>query len=221
MWVAFGLAGALVGGCSSAGDEATACTNWNDCRADQNCVDRICQTVECGGDLPFVYEATQHWGASCVECREDEDCAADRFCSAHSNRGVYGQEPRCVPREGCDADDQCDFAEICVDDACVQGRRADCQGWMDCNGDELCEGGACLTLQCPEEEPFVGASEGGPFCEECRTSEDCGPGLICKDWDRSSVYPSPGKCVEPGCKTEQDCRLDQTCVDGSCVAVGT
>ncbi|MCB9584505.1 MAG: hypothetical protein H6718_03870 [Polyangiaceae bacterium] len=168
----------------------------------------------CPADKPFYYDLGMEGSKGCAECRTDDHCPADRKCSSRSNTGVYGDIPRCVPRSGCDDDDQCGFGEVCVDNTC--GGKA-CHFYSDCEFGENCEDNRCTLLRCPEATPFIGVSEGGYFCQECGNNEQCPDGEICQTWDQHSVYGAPGRCRPPGCTSIDDCHMGETCVDAECL----
>jgi hypothetical protein len=141
----------------------------------------------------------------CVECLEDEHCAAFAHCDGNVGRCVEDDgRPLCAP---CDADDQCgDAGDLCVNldhgfmlDEQVCG--LDCSAGLTCPPGTSCQevgepvrGAQCLphntVMELSTCKAFIDTSE----FVECQSSWDCGltrnRDAICSD-----VGLSAGHCT--------------------------
>lgn len=180
-----------------------------------------------------------------LECVRDDDCATDVPCSealcvenrchAFPRHDACGGAMWCNPDLGCrllpDVDagapgdggapacraGECDDANPCTDDACVDGRCAftpntsPCDDGSFCNGADTCVAGSCASGDADPCPGMSTCSEVMDTCEGCGGDADCPPELP-GPWGACAVTDP---CASTGTQ-ERDVRT-YTCVAGSCV----
>lgn len=103
----------------------------------------------------------------------------------------------CVePEPECIEDMDCLLGQTCVDEIC-EGDAQECLSAEDCEGEEICDDGVCVSPPEPD----------------CVIDGDCAPGEVC----------TAGLCVEfvepPECVNAGDCETGETCDGGTCEVV--
>ena len=143
------------------------------------------------------FDCVEH---TCVEvdsCTDDSDCPSD-VCA----------DGRCVD---CESDDDCsdDDAE-CVDNACVT---PECETNLDCPAFYACQEGECVHVGCATDRECMIAEDSYlatcdqsaspvPKCEvQCSSDAECG------DASNPLRVCASGRCIDPGCETDEECKL--------------
>lgn len=127
---------------------------------------------------------------------------------------------------GCTDHFDCDFGEVCNDDAqCVDGVECQwCQEEIE-QGELICYDGYCTRPECSDDSDCDGDDRCiDGVCAEaqpCSSSDDCPDGYRCtlagyctKDDDNG------GNGGDPDCTGDEDCPGDEVCEDGTCIDDG-
>lgn len=132
----------------------------------------------------------------CVECRNDDDCAAAD--TPHCDTALF----RCV---GCTQDDHCPENSRC--DALERQCAPSCETVTDCVDAHACNNGRCVAcdrdFECHEEDESSGpvCSVSGLGCVMCREDTQCPQPEICD--------VLTGRCVS--CLSTADCDEGSVC----------
>jgi len=103
----------------------------------------------------------------------------------------------CVdPEPDCAVDEDCPLGQTCDEGFCG-GDAVECLSAEDCEGELLCEDGACVEPPAPE----------------CAVDGDCEAGEVCTDGTCVEYVPPP-ECINSG-----DCETGEMCEDGACEVV--
>ena len=220
--------------CDEEGERGVDCLESDDCGADEQCQDGMCQ--------PGESECSD-----CEGCIDDGDCAEDEVCS---------ELGECEPeRTGlCVLDRDCRDGEVCSDlGSCIAEEPPECVADTDCAADEICYGdgtcgaesvGApgcqddddcgehayCENTECiayPVEEvdcssdvectnALVCHRDLG-ICTECDPTSGCADGRLCHPdgWCMECLHDDDcGSGVCDADLTCVECLLDENCDDG-------
>ncbi len=159
-------------------------------------------------------------------CRSDKECKPGYFC----NKTIFqrygfcakkrqtakscpagfdclfagGSQFLCLPKPSQGAGEVCSPTKRCKEGLlCARTQRGTNVCIRRCSNDSSCslEGGMCRRT------PYFS------FCH-CLKDSDCKPGYRCKD-----ISPTTKVCTAaPPCKSDSDCRQDEVCKKGRCVA---
>lgn len=179
------------------------------CTSDTNCpAGFVCQLSKCSPD----------------SCKYNSDCASGEKC-------LLGEcLPNIIPTQGCQTDNECATNQSCVAGLCIPSQ---CKVDVDCKGkNEQCFKGFCIpgnipALQCTVDEdcpflPIGGLGDlqcAGGVCipsipgipDLCNGQTGCKAGFQCLI----------AVCVKQDCVTSADCKPDQSCTLGKCLAKNT
>lgn len=188
-------------------DGGEICAEQGPSVCEQYCVAMITHCVDA---LAFDFgeigcEATcEGWpeGAPGDDANLTADCHLTHALAAETNsegmclKASPGSLVCVEPEPDCVEELDCLLGQTCVEGFC-EGDAVECLSAEDCEGDLLCEDGACV--QPPEPE--------------CAADGDCAPGEVCTE----------GACVEyvapPECVNADDCETGETCDGGTCEVV--
>jgi len=126
----------------------------------------------------------------CVECVEDDDCAADTTCDITDNE--HGGDCK-VPLGGdCDNADDCASDLTCGEGLCVVPAPlgGDCDNSRDCASGLSCHWSVCRMQ----------------FYGSCSTNTDCASGLACASNGRC-LHQNGGSCFWDGFCASGRCRI--------------
>ncbi|HIN85748.1 MAG TPA: hypothetical protein EYN06_04635 [Myxococcales bacterium] len=151
------------------------------------------------------------------------DCVADPGCPqpgfiCQSIEGITFKQ--CTPLSGacaepalCQADNDCEFGDICSQGECKQG----------CTGDGVCaEGKVCSAFHCKDKCSTDNPCPDDQICTEegkCKIEGGC---LEAKECEAAETYCDlESHLCKPGCLQDFDCKASgKSCVDMKCVDKG-
>ncbi len=195
---------------------------------DDQCVEEANNEPD-AGDMPDAEPDGDDEPDAETGCAGDEECPEGQICDdalqtpqcreGCRQDGDCPEGARCDPQllvclEGCGGDEDCDEGQACRDGACVQ---LECQNDNDCLPTEFCDfnqgedGGRC-RLGCRPD-----GCDAGQYCdlearvcfEGCRGSEDCPEGESCDLIDTEAGLRQ--RCVPPPCLDDQECADNEYC----------
>lgn len=172
------------------GSESMECLADADCNDGNLCTDDLCFAGLCGH--PF----------NTVNCDDLNDCTEADVCAHGACEGL--------PVDGCCLiDEECDDADLCTDDWCVN------HVCVHDFGDAACDDGDLCT---DEDRCETGSCTGVPIAGCCVTNPECYDGNSCTDdWCENNVCfndPHAGPCDDGNPCTDGD-----ECVDALCAGV--
>jgi hypothetical protein len=215
----------------------SGCSSDADCNDNNECTDNFCNNAVCEHELI----------ANCQTCVTADDCdevMADYWCDDDGNVHTASQ-PKCVSgvcgqevivtdcgEDGCDVcnecatDADCDDADDCTFDNCVDGQCGNTQLWTDeCGGEPDMPSWLCETdVECDDNDAsttdvcWVGECFHAAVDFECYVGDSCDDGNGC-----TSDYCDKGYCIHVGsdgcktCETQADCNDGNVCTIDSCV----
>ncbi len=161
-------------------------------------------------------------------CKDDEICNASGYCQPRP--GCYDNSDclvagtfcdvtsrTCIPEGTCNSDRQCPLAQICRQNACIDG----CNTMADCPLTHCCQDFQCAPCDC-QDDGFCGLIESclsgqcqsaysaeTPYCKPCARGvvDDCGS----NQQNRCLIYPFDDD--EFAAVSEEYCSVD--CSDGT------
>lgn len=185
--------------CGGPGREGDTCLNTGDCGNGYQCRAGSCR-LAVGGLATFPTECVM------LQCDEDADCGAltcsSGMCVCTSDDHCTGScvDGVCVE---CGTDNDCDGDQVCNDGAC----QAACEGAHQCPAFHSCESGRCNFIGCQTHRECVTyLSDARGFCDGSTEPPTCARGCD-SDFD-----------CEPGGGTNLATRM--ICVGGQCQPLG-
>ena len=208
-------------GCSYLPDDQGVCADDEPCNGTEACVDGTCiagQPPVCNDENPCTKDGC-HPGLGCTyefddfqSCADGDVCNGDEICS----------QGDCLPGPPL----TCDDGNPCTDDGChsivgcfaAPNNQADCDDGDECNGEEICDSGTCLSgdpMECNDGNPCttdaciteVGCTYVIDDANQCSDGDFCNGEEVCLG----------GSCLEtiaPNCDDGNPCTSD-LCVSPS------
>lgn len=154
---------------------------------------------------------------------------ASAFVLLASSTGCKPKYPQCKKDKHC----KVDLGEKCVDGQCQN-----CATNDDCKGKGPAgEDWTCFEFRCTDPTKIPAGAGTGALGSPCAQTLDCGGGLVCAEGKCSNctddVQCAPGTCdlgtgtcTTPGggggtaCQTDDQCKMDEICDNGTCVFSG-
>jgi hypothetical protein len=105
---------------------------------------------------------------------------------------------------------------------CTAGKCVQCATNADCDTDETCSGGVCITPCTQNEEcPALNACESGLCVEKgCTTDRECVGILDNRLAKCGKIAGSELKQCQVPCETNAECSDQELCVDNVCTFIG-
>jgi len=192
------------------GDSTVGCTTRSDCESDEQCFYGTCipKTGECAGDRHCTGDEVCI-NYECEECRYDDDCEDNLFCSSDYECVECETYVDCDTGQDCDEDNECFNAQSCDDTEDCDNDDAECIGGYCIGGFPQCDSDS----ECEDEDGNEDYCSEDNVCVECRINSHCETGYECDD----------GECVRIGdeCDSDRECGDGEYCNnDGICVKEG-